>query len=45
MPFTETLKAVNEMYKEGRFKTFALSNYTAGVKLAGCITSTEIMIR
>jgi aflatoxin B1 aldehyde reductase len=29
VPFQETLKAINEMYKEGKFKTFALSNFTA----------------
>lgn len=26
-PFEETLKAVNDLYKEGKFKHFGLSNY------------------
>ena len=29
VPFIETLQAVNELYTEGKFKTFALSNFTA----------------
>ncbi|KAE8329224.1 putative aflatoxin b1 aldehyde reductase-like protein [Aspergillus sergii] len=29
VPFAETLKAVDELYKEGRFKRLGLSNYTA----------------
>lgn len=28
-PFKETLKAMDDLYKEGKFKTFALSNFTA----------------
>lgn len=29
VPFAETLEAVNELYKEGKFKQLGLSNYTA----------------
>lgn len=29
VPFVDTLQTVNELYKEGRFKTLGLSNYTA----------------
>lgn len=29
VPFEETLEAVNEAYKEGKFKRLGLSNYTA----------------
>ena len=29
VPFAETLEAVNEMYKEGKFRQLGLSNYTA----------------
>jgi aflatoxin B1 aldehyde reductase len=29
VPFQETLKAINDLYKEGKFTTFALSNFTA----------------
>ncbi|KAI8802049.1 NADP-dependent oxidoreductase domain-containing protein [Cladochytrium replicatum] len=29
VPVAETLEAINEMYKEGRFKRFGLSNFTA----------------
>jgi aflatoxin B1 aldehyde reductase len=28
-PITETLKAVNDLYKDGKFKRFGLSNYAA----------------
>ncbi|KAI9799775.1 MAG: hypothetical protein M1833_003894 [Piccolia ochrophora] len=29
VPFTETLEAINEMHKQGKFVQFALSNFTA----------------
>ncbi|RPA82397.1 aflatoxin B1 aldehyde reductase member 2 [Ascobolus immersus RN42] len=29
VPFTETLEAVNDLYKQGKFKQLAISNYTA----------------
>ena len=29
VPIMETLTACNEMYKQGKFKTFGLSNYAA----------------
>lgn len=29
VPFEETLKAVNQAYQDGKFKSFGLSNYTA----------------
>lgn len=29
VPFVDTLQTVNELYKEGHFKTLGLSNYTA----------------
>lgn len=29
VPFVETLEAVNELHKQGKFETFALSNFTA----------------
>lgn len=29
VPFVDTLQTVNELYKEGRFQTLGLSNYTA----------------
>lgn len=28
-PFEETLEAINDAYKDGKFKTFAISNFTA----------------
>jgi aflatoxin B1 aldehyde reductase len=28
-PFQETLKAIDEMHKQGKFKTFAISNFTS----------------
>ncbi|KAK7677174.1 hypothetical protein QCA50_019883 [Cerrena zonata] len=28
-PFEDTMRAVNELYKEGKFKRFGISNYTA----------------
>jgi len=31
IPYEVTLKAVNELYKEGYFKTLGLSNYAASV--------------
>ena len=30
-PYEETLRAVNELYKEGKFKRFGISNYMAYV--------------
>lgn len=35
-PYEDTLRAVNELYKEGKFKRFGISNYmsyVAGVSL------------
>lgn len=29
VPFETTLETINELYKEGKFKQFGLSNYTA----------------
>lgn len=29
VPFVDTLRTVNELYGEGRFRTLGLSNYTA----------------
>jgi aflatoxin B1 aldehyde reductase len=29
VPFSETLEAVNELYKKGKFSRLGLSNYTA----------------
>jgi len=37
VPFTETLKAIDDMYKEGKFKTFALSNFTAAEVAEVCM--------
>ena len=31
VPYEETLKTVNELYKEGYFKRFGISNYAAYV--------------
>jgi len=28
-PFQETLKAIDDMHKQGKFKTFAISNFTS----------------
>lgn len=28
-PFQETLKAIDDMHKAGKFKTFAISNFTS----------------
>ena len=32
-PYEVTLKAVNELHKEGKFKRFGISNYAAYVPL------------
>ncbi|KAJ9108923.1 hypothetical protein QFC21_000244 [Naganishia friedmannii] len=36
-PFQETLKAVDDMYKAGKFKTFAISNFTAAEVAEVCL--------
>ena len=33
-PFEVTLKAVNDLYKEGKFKRFGISNYMSCVRLS-----------
>ena len=32
-PYEETLRAVNELYKEGKFKRFGISNFMSSVPL------------
>ena len=34
-PYKVTLKAVNDLYKEGKFKRFGISNYMSYVHLLG----------
>ena len=34
-PYEVTLKAVNDLYKEGKFKRFGISNYMSYVHLLG----------
>ncbi|KAJ9112775.1 hypothetical protein QFC20_002100 [Naganishia adeliensis] len=36
-PFQDTLKAVDEMHKAGKFKTFAISNFTAAEVAEVCL--------
>lgn len=36
-PFQETLKAVDELHKAGKFKTFAISNFTAAEVAEVCL--------
>ncbi|KAK9478627.1 NADP-dependent oxidoreductase domain-containing protein, partial [Lipomyces japonicus] len=40
VPFLETLQTVNEFYKEGKFKIFGLSNFTA-YEVAEIVTTTK----
>ena len=34
-PYEVTMKAVNDLYKEGKFKRFGISNYMSYVHLLG----------
>ena len=36
VPYEVTLKAVNDLYKEGKFKRFGISNYMSYVPVAFC---------
>lgn len=37
-PFQQTLKAIDEMHKQGKFKTFAISNFTSAEVAEVCLT-------
>ena len=39
VPYEVTLKAVNELYKEGKFKRFGISNYMSYVSSCGTVES------
>lgn len=36
VPYEVTLKAVNDLYKEGKFKRFGISNYMSYVPVVFC---------
>lgn len=38
-PFEDTMRTVNELHKEGKFKRFGISNYTAYVSSSSCFFS------
>jgi hypothetical protein len=40
-PFEETLQAIDDAYKAGKFKTFAISNFTAAEVRTRSTTSIE----